>query len=307
MKLDDTHIELVASALRSGESYRTIARELGCDKTTVSKFVSTKLPNLKSERRNQNDAPAAEMRVLVIDIETRPALAYVWGAWKQNVHPPQIVEPKAVISFAARWLGNDGKTIFYSDEHSGHKRMVKAAHKLLDQADAVIHYNGKRFDIPHLNTEFALLGLSPPSPYRQIDLLLTARRKFNFSHNKLDHVASLMLDEHKLEHEGFALWTKCMNGDVNAWDRMRDYNVHDTELTERLYFELRPWIDNHPSHAAFHADTRCPSCASENLRRQGFTTTKTGRYQQYQCRDCGSWTRDTHRVMSTGVTPTSAW
>lgn len=306
MKLTiEEHQASVAAQLALGSSYREIAAELGCDHSTVSKFVRAHLPDLTSERVNQTKSPGS-MQILIIDIETRPALAYVWSSWKQNIHPPQIVEPKATISFAARWYGDDA-TMFFSDVHGGHKTMVRTAHKLLEAADAVVHYNGIRFDIPHLNTEFALMDLLPPSPYRQIDLLRTVRRKFQFSHNKLDHVSRMLTDDEKVEHEGFRLWVKCLNGDREAWDRMREYNVHDVKLTEELYTKLLPWIDNHPSHAAFHADTRCPTCGSENLRSGGWTNTKTGKYKRFQCGDCGSWGRDTHRSYSTPVTSTSAW
>lgn len=306
MKLTpEEHKTSIAAQLALGSSYREIAEELGCNKDTVARFVKKHLPDQQSERVN-GSRPPSDMQILILDIETRPALAYVWGAWKQNVLPAQIVEDKATISFAARWYGSDG-TMFFSDLHGGHNKMVRTAHKLLDTADAVVHYNGKRFDIPHLNQEFKLLGLAPPSPYRQVDLLLTVRKKFNFTHNKLDHIARKLLHDEKVEHEGFMLWVKCMSGDREAWERMREYNVHDVKLTEELYTELLPWIDGHPSHAAFHADTRCPTCASENLKANGYVTTKTGKYKAFQCRVCGAHGRDTHRSYSTLVTPTAAW
>ncbi|NIV35232.1 MAG: hypothetical protein GWN58_38990, partial [Anaerolineae bacterium] len=48
--------------------------------------------------------------------------------------------------------------------------MLEGAWELLDEADAVVHYNGKKFDIPTLNREFVKYGFTPPSPYKQIDL-----------------------------------------------------------------------------------------------------------------------------------------
>ena len=67
--------------------------------------------------------------------------------------------------------------------------MLEGIHKLLDEADAVIHYNGKRFDIPSLNKEFLLNGMFPPAPFKEIDLLTVARGRFRFVSNKLDYVA----------------------------------------------------------------------------------------------------------------------
>jgi DNA polymerase elongation subunit (family B) len=250
-----------------------------------------------------------QFKILVIDIETRPNLAYVWQVWNTNVPPSMIIDEKDVISFAAKWLGSD-ETVFYSVhdlDGEGKDRMVRAAWDLLNEADAVVHYNGKRFDIPHLNLEFLRYGYAPPSPFRQIDLLATVRREFKFTHNKLDHVADKLGIGRKIEHEGFALWTKCMAGEDEAWDRMREYNIHDVELTEQLYYEIRPWITNHPSHAALWGDARCPNCGSTELKLNGKQYTKTGRYQRYTCKGCGKHCRDTHRQSAAAVTETSAW
>src|SRR5690242_14089214 len=99
-----------------------------------------------------------EERLLVIDIETMANLAWVWGTWQQDIHPKQIVKHKRTICFAAKWVGHK-KIHFYSEFHHGREAMVEAAWKLLNEADAVISYNGKKFDAKHLNSEFKLLGL----------------------------------------------------------------------------------------------------------------------------------------------------
>ena len=66
-----------------------------------------------------------------------------------------------MICFAAKWLGSD-EVLFYSDYQNGHAETVKAAHKLLSEADGVITYNGDRYDIKRLNNEFLQLGMAPP-------------------------------------------------------------------------------------------------------------------------------------------------
>ncbi len=166
---------------------------------------------------------------------------WTWGVWQQNVTPAQIIQHKRTISFAAKWIGS-GKTEFYSEFHDGRKKMVAAAWLLLDTADAVISYNGKRFDLKHLNTEFILEGFAPPSYFQHIDLLAIAKREFLFGSNKLEAVASRLGLGKKREHEGFALWTKTEAGDEAAWKRMRAYNRRDVVLTERVFEEFREWI-----------------------------------------------------------------
>jgi hypothetical protein len=236
--------------LQTKQSFRQIAREMGVDEKTVRKHAKRSFPEL-AESRMKHGIP--EKRVLIIDIETRPALAYVWGVWNVNIAPQQIVEDKDIISFAARWAGTD-KTVFYSDFHTGHDVMVQAAWELLDEADVVVHYNGVKFDIPHINQCFALAGLEPPSGYYQLDLLKSVRRDFNFTSNKLDNIIRQFGIGAKVEHEGFALWTKCLAGDPKAWAKMKQYNIHDVVETEALYNRLKPWVGviTHPKRYAVH-------------------------------------------------------
>ena len=88
------------------------------------------------------------MRILAIDIETSPNLAYVWGLWDQNVSLNQLVESGEILCWAAKWLGED-EVFFYSKQTTGRKsKMIRAAWALLDEADVVLHFNVKRFDIP---------------------------------------------------------------------------------------------------------------------------------------------------------------
>src|SRR6185312_2224255 len=101
-----------------------------------------------------------------------------------------------------KWLG-DPNVEWKGRKPDGHRRMVKAVWKLLDECDAVIHYNGKRFDIPRIQREFLKSGLGPPAPFKQIDLLQTARRQFRFDSNKLEEVAKSLGIGQKQEHEGF--------------------------------------------------------------------------------------------------------
>jgi DNA polymerase III epsilon subunit-like protein len=182
--------------------------------------------------------------------------------------------------------------------------MVNRIWQLLDEADVVLHYNGARFDIPHLNREFVQVGLLPPSPYKQIDLLTTAKKEFRFPSNKLAYVSEALGLEGKVRHEGFNLWIKCMAGDEEAWENMREYNIRDVVLLEQLYEKLRPWIRSHPNSAVILGEEVCPACAGSNLQARGFTVLQTGRYQRYQCNDCGKWSRSTQQVDKVHVVST---
>jgi len=233
------------------------------------------------------------MKILLLDIETAPHKVYTWGLWKQNVAINQIEEAGYTLCWAAKWVGQK-EMMFQSIFSDRKEKMLRAIHKLISEADAVIHYNGNRFDIPTLNQEFLKEGMSPSKSPINIDLLLTARRRFRLPSNKLSYIAEYLELGEKVKHKGMQLWRDCMAGDASAWKIMERYNKQDVRLLEDVYKKLLPWIPNHPNHALFSnkAVPVCPNCGSHNLQRRGFYHTKTLSYQRYQCQSCGAWNRE---------------
>ena len=232
------------------------------------------------------------MRILLIDIETAPNTAHVWGLWQQNVSIKQLMESSYTLCWAAKWLGNS-KVIFNSVYKSSEEDMLGELWHLLNDADVVIHYNGSKFDIPTINKEFLLKGYTPPSPYKQIDLLKITRRTFKFPSNKLDYVCHALGLGEKVPHIGHELWVKCMGNDPASWRQMEKYNKGDVVLLEKLYNELLPWITTHPNYALYTNSDRpiCTNCGSAHLQSRGTAFTGTQRYRRFQCVDCSTWVR----------------
>lgn len=233
------------------------------------------------------------MKLLLLDIETAPNLVHVWGLWQQNVGTNQIIASGYVMCWAAKWYGED-EVMFDSIHHSKPQRMLKRIHELIDQADAVVHYNGRSFDMPTLNKEFITHNFKPPSPYKQVDLCQIAKSEFRFPSNKLEYIARTLGLGEKTKHEGHELWIKCMDDDADAWRRMEEYNRNDVVLLEAVYERMRPWIRVHPNHGLYDEPgvPVCPNCGSGHLQRRGFARTQVNKYARYQCRDCGTWTRE---------------
>lgn len=232
------------------------------------------------------------MRILHLDIETSPNTAHVWGLWQQNVSIKQLMESSYTLCWAAKWHGQRG-VIFNSIYESSEEDMLGELWHLLNDADVVVHYNGSKFDIPTINKEFLLKGYSPPSPYKQIDLLKITRKMFKFPSNKLDYVANALGLGEKLPHIGHELWIKCMNNDSAAWRKMEKYNKRDVELLEKLYNELLPWIATHPNYALYGNADRpvCTNCGSTHVQSRGVGVAGTQRYKRFQCTDCSTWMR----------------
>lgn len=234
------------------------------------------------------------MKILLLDIESAPNLVHVWGLWQQNVGLPQIIEAGYVLCWAAKWYDSD-QIYFNSIHKSKPQKMLKQIHALLDEADVVVHYNGSKFDIPTLNKEFIEYGMFPPSPYKQVDLLRTARSQFRFPSNKLDYIAQALGLGKKFKHRGHELWIACMNRNSDAWREMEEYNIQDVILLERVYDKLKPWIKSHPNRGLYGEDEGfcCPTCGSELLEKRGFAYTAASKYQRYRCKGCGLWSRAT--------------
>lgn len=240
------------------------------------------------------------MKILTIDIETSPNLAHVWQLWNiHNVGLNQLLESGEVICFAAKWH-DQKKTLFYSKHKDGREGMLRAAYDLITEADVVVHFNGRSFDMPWLMGEFVRMGWTPPAPYQEVDLKVVSAKTFRFPSNKLDYLSGELLGERKVKHDGHELWIACMAGEDKAWRTMEKYNRKDVVLTEKLFDLLRPWIRNLPNPALYgEADPvshTCPNCGSCEVTKEGFAYTKVSVFQRYSCDVCGRWSRGAKRL-----------
>lgn len=241
------------------------------------------------------------MKILLYDLETRPALVRTFSLFKPVIGHGQIIEDARVMCWSAMWLGGK-KVMFQSEHHSSRKEMLEELHALMDEADVVVGYNSKRFDTPWIMGEFISEGMSPPSPFKEIDLFQVIRSNTRFISKKLDFVASKLLGDRKVEHQGFDLWLKCIDGDEKAWTKMRTYAKKDTALLEPLYLALRPYIKNHPNVPLHNLQsTGCTRCGGVNLQRRGYHHTGASTFQRYRCNDCGAWG---HYAMRLGTSDT---
>lgn len=234
------------------------------------------------------------MKILLLDVERSPNVAYVWGLFKENIPLARLIDTSQLLCYAAKWYGEE-EVLFDSLYESGDKKMLKSLHKLMSEADAIVHYNGTDFDIPVINTEFVRNKMEPPAPYKQIDLLKVVRQQFKFTSNKMDHVSKELGCGAKMEVD-FDTWIGCMNNREESWSMMATYNIEDVLILERMYEKLKPWIKNHPNHGLY-GDTPevCPNCGSDHFQKRGLAFTSSASYQRYHCLDCGTWFRNRNR------------
>lgn len=245
----------------------------------------------------------SEPKVLFLDIETAPIMAYTWGIWDQNVGINQIKHDWYILSWAAKWL--DSKSVQQMDQRKSKdirndKSILQRLWTLLDLADIIVTQNGKSFDIKKINARFVQHGIRPPSSFKQIDTKLLAKKHFGFTSNSLEYMTDKLCTKYKkLKHKkfpGMELWIECLKGNKSAWEEMAKYNIHDVLALEELYKKLIPW-DNSVNFNVYRDNIVC-TCGSTNFKRNGFFYASTGRYQRYSCKKCGSELRDTKRDKS---------
>ena len=244
-------------------------------------------------------------KILLFDIETAPMEVFVWGLRHNDyISPESIIKDYSILCWSAKWLFSDEvygeKVTSQQAQNRQDKSILQTMWRLLDEADVVVVQNGKKFDIPKLNTRFLKAGYPPPMYYQVIDTKEVMSRYFGFSSNKIDYANQFLGIEGKSEME-YEDWIKCVSGGEAAMDsleKMLSYNKDDVQIMEELYLKLRPWI---PSHAnlGIYADVDkdcCPNCQSIELKWSGQYSTPLGRYEAFRCRSCGATGRSTKKA-----------
>ena len=249
-----------------------------------------------------------KVKILLLDIETAPKVSYVWRFFKENIGADQVLKHGHIMSYAAKWLGQD--TIMYEENRKeDDRRIIDSLIRLLDIADIVVAHNGVKFDFAVVSGRALVHGINPPSPYKVVDTLKVARKNFAMPSNSLQYLAMVLGCHEKKKHNkfpGFELWLECLRNNEEAWDEMKKYNIQDVETLEEIYLKMRPWINNHPNIATMEENEKeaCPKCGSHHMQKRGFAYTNVGKYQRYQCQDCGGWSRSRYTLIGQDVRKT---
>ena len=264
----------------------------------LNKVELNLLGGFKKAKENylENIGNVGKPKILLIDIETSPMVVYTWSLWDQRVGLNQIVEDWSILSFAAKWLDDSDDKIIYHDTTNmedlrDDSELLPILHKLLDEADIVVGQNSKAFDMKKINARLALAGMNPPSPYRQYDTKIIAKKHFKFTSNKLAYMTDKLCTKYKkLDHGkfgGFELWKQYLLGNPEAHKEMKEYNKYDVLSLQELFLKLLPWDDSINFNPYNDCDYDVCTCGSIDFKKKGFHYTNTNRYQRYECKNCG--------------------
>ena len=237
----------------------------------LNKLQREKLTELRSHKN---------IKRLFFDIETSPMIVYSWRTgWKINIHTNNIIEDWRIICISYKWEGEDKVHTVRWDKNKCDKKLLKDFLKIANQADEMIAHNGDRFDIKKIRTRCIYHRIPMFPKYRTLDTLKKAKSGFNFNSNRLDYIAKFLGVGAKLEHEGFNMWVKCMQGDKQALDNMVEYCEMDIIVLEDVFNELQNYILNNTHTGTILGGFKheCPNCASEDadLLKNAFTAKGT--------------------------------
>lgn len=248
-----------------------------------------------------------DARELILDIECSPMLVWSYGLYDQNHGVNQIYKDSYIYSWAAKWRGE--KEVFYMDLRTVDlqapvidiKPLIRGLRDLMDEADIVTTQNGKRFDTRKLNTAFTKLKITPPSSYKQRDTKIIAKRHCDLPSYGLEYMCNYFDTPHKkLKHEkfpGMSLFTECRNGNIEAWEENRKYNINDVLCTEDLV-NVFVSFDKSVNQGLFgNYKCDCGGSFLENILRPDVFTA-SGRYQRYTCDQCGAERRGSENLIS---------
>jgi hypothetical protein len=264
-------------------------------------------------------------RILVLDIETSPALIWGYGLFNQNHSIGQIEREPDIIGWASRWEDEPARTCTWYDGPAmdGFTDSLNTLWDQLNEATHVLHFNGKSFDTKWVQQNFVKYGIRgsgrkpvpgagwPPSPFKEIDLLLQIRGRTRNISNKLDYVSRDLFGlEGKMAVNAMTQWLAMYHpfqaGDMAAYEKAREkmarYCKQDVNLLPRMKKKYLPWMNGiNVNLYSGHLDG-CPNCPAgvSRLQRRGFYSSGAGNYQRYRCMACGTWSKSNRSLeMST--------
>lgn len=213
----------------------------------------------------------------------------------------------AIVNFGYKFVGEkrahcltiDKYEDWWSPEAGLNDRgLLVAALELFERADISVAHYGERFDKRAFTGRCVIHGLTPPAPAKLRDTWRIARDKFNFSSNRLQHLADILGCGEKKYHkkcpsEWPGWWLKAMAGNVKAIHEMARYCMQDVQTLEQVYLRLRPFDTAHPR--IVENREHCGVCDGA-VQYRGYAIAKENRYHRFQCTACGKWGQETKKI-----------
>jgi uncharacterized protein YprB with RNaseH-like and TPR domain len=172
------------------------------------------------------------------------------------------------------------------------KRMLRDVCEVMLEADVWLGHYACYYDIPFINTRllYHSLPILPPN-FALIDTWRISRNRLKLRNNRLVTISEFLKTTDEKNSIKPEQWIRALGGHRPSMDYIVDHNRRDVLVLEEVYNILRPLVLDHPSRGLVDGRGGCGVCGVEKLQKRGYHITRTRRYQRFQCRNCGAWSK----------------
>lgn len=289
MKLSEDKVKEILRLKEQGLSSRQIAGILDVGKSTVNDWLQ--------RQGASEEQPKKQPQLLIFDVETVPSIAATFGRFNQTIgHNNIIREGGAIVSAAWKFYGDtEVKSVVMTPEEAikdNDTRIVCELYEAFEQSEVVVAHNAS-FDLGVFKARLALHRMPMHKTVKVIDTYKISKG-MRFNSRKLGSLADYFDVSRKITNEGIQLWIRCMNGDADALEEIRLYNVGDIKTLEEVYNCVKAY-DNRPINLGQYFndnEQHCPACGSTDIASTGnLVYTDVSAFDEVICNSCGHRSR----------------
>ncbi|MEM3169713.1 MAG: ribonuclease H-like domain-containing protein [Candidatus Nitrosotenuis sp.] len=126
------------------------------------------------------------------------------------------------------------------------RKVVEKIKTVLESADILVSYNGRRFDIPFINSRLLYHGFSALKKQRHIDLYWIIKYKYKLHRDSLKAVEDFFFEtKQPLKTPVTPVhWNKAAAGVKTSLEYVKRHCLNDVLLLERLFFSVKNSIES---------------------------------------------------------------
>ena len=260
-------------------------------------------------------------KIVYLDLETLPNLPEALKLWCElSAFPFRTMKADVTSIICFGYMTSDMKKpkvisawdfpdVWKKDVNDDYLILKKAVDILYD-ADVIVTHNGKRFDLPFLNTRIMLMrekykdkNLIPLPPIIHEDTCNIAKKKMFLFSNRLNRLSEVLGSKQKIDTGGWDLWVKVWHKNKTAQRFMAKYCAQDIVATKSNYDKIQILSKDFPHMKLFGETTGaiCPRCGSNKLQSRGSYTNKTKRVERFSCKVCKKWSAFNKKLGSKSI------
>lgn len=205
-----------------------------------------------------------------------------------------------VLTFGSKIVGEGQPKILNILDYTGsdgdllraEKRMLKDISARMLEADVWLGHYAVYYDVPFLNTRLLYHNLPVlPANFPLIDTWRVSRNRLKLRNNRLATISAFLKTLDEKDAIKPEAWLRALGGHRPSMSTIVEHNRRDVLVLEEVYNRLRPLVLDHPNKGLVDGRGGCGVCGANKLQKRGFHITRTRKYQRFQCRSCGAWSK----------------